>query len=286
MPRAGRKFEQLAQALEKYLANDGVTVESPGFLEDRITGQLREIDVLISRGIGHHKHLIAIECRDRSTPIGVPDVEAFHTKTKDLQINKAVFISSSGFRKTAIEKAVFYNISCLDIEDIESFDWLLTDCIHYHEKKLLKAHWTINTNDREAKVVKDLVVKTKNGDQVTIDILVANARKIFNELDISHCEIGKVYCHVFPVSQENLIMVNELNGNEYQVAQCEVYLEWQYTITDLPFKLIKYGDVTEGLDIAKGAIVEIQSGGMDGHLMMIEQKDGSKKMLFVKNNNT
>ncbi len=70
MPREGRNLEKLTHALEKYMAEKGATVESPGFVEDRITGQKREIDVLITQGEGHHKQIIAIECKDRKTPVG------------------------------------------------------------------------------------------------------------------------------------------------------------------------------------------------------------------------
>ena len=137
MARKGKSLEQLTSALEKYIAEGNASVESPGYVPDRVTGQKREVDVLITKGVGHHKQLIAIECKDRKTPVGVPDIEAFHTKINDLHVTKAVFVSSSGFRQTAIKKAKFYNISCLDIDEVENCEWLLTDCIHCYEKKLL-----------------------------------------------------------------------------------------------------------------------------------------------------
>ena len=285
MPREGRSFEKLTQALEKYIAEEGATVESPGYLEDRITGQLREIDVFVSRGEGHHKHLIAIECRDRQTPIGVPDIEAFRTKTKDLNINKAVFVSSSGYRNTALTKAQFYNISCLDIDEVEDFEWLLADCIHFHEKKLLKTHWKINTNDEEAKSSNNLVVKTTAGELVTNEVLAANSQKVFNELDLSSCEIGKVYGQNFPVKHDNLVIVDDDAEKQYPVTECEVYLEWQCTIKELPLKRIKYGDRTEGQDIARAAIAKVALGELDGHIMMVEQGDGSTQILITSDKN-
>lgn len=105
MPRVGRAFENIVHTLEKVLSDSKVSIESPGFLVDRVTNQKREIDVLIRFSQSHHKQLIAIECKDRKIPVGVPDVEAFNTKTRDLKITKAVLVSSSGFRKSAIEKA-------------------------------------------------------------------------------------------------------------------------------------------------------------------------------------
>ena len=285
MPRDGRNFELLTQALEKYIAEEGTTVESPGYVEDRITGKMREIDVLIMRGEGHHKQLIAIECKDRKTPVGVPDVEAFNTKIQDLKINKAVFVSSSGFRKTAVTKAQFYNISCLDIDEIDEFEWLLADCIHYHEKKLLKTHWVINADNKELESATNLIVKNKAGEEVTNEILAANSRRVFNGLDLSQCEIGKVYGQEFPVSHDELIIVDADTGNEYPVCVCKVYLEWQQTVTDLPFKRVKYGDVAEEKDIAKAAVAELNLGEREGHIMMVEQEDGSTQVVITTNKN-
>jgi hypothetical protein len=37
MPRKGRELEKLVEALENYLSNENVSIESPGFVEDRIT---------------------------------------------------------------------------------------------------------------------------------------------------------------------------------------------------------------------------------------------------------
>ena len=47
MPRQGRDLEKLTHALERYIAEKGASVESPGFVEDRVTGQKREVDVLV-----------------------------------------------------------------------------------------------------------------------------------------------------------------------------------------------------------------------------------------------
>ena len=102
MPRMGRTFENIVQTLEKILSNSNASIESPGFVVDRVTNQKREVDVLIRFSQSHYQHIIAIECKDRKTPVGVPDVEAFHTKTRDLKITKAVLVSSSGFRTNII----------------------------------------------------------------------------------------------------------------------------------------------------------------------------------------
>lgn len=79
--KQGKALEILVASLEKALAeNQNVTVHSPVRLPDRTTGKLREHDVVVEFKEGHHSLLVAIECRDRSRPIGVPQVEAFWAK--------------------------------------------------------------------------------------------------------------------------------------------------------------------------------------------------------------
>nr|WP_322523652.1 restriction endonuclease [Vibrio parahaemolyticus] len=126
MPRKGRVLELLVEAIEKNLGSGDFNITSPAYLEDRVTNQKREIDVLLTQGHGRHKFLTAFECKDLNRKVGVPELEAFHTKTKDLQINKAILVSSKGFANTALKKAKFYNIICLTLSELEAIDWLQT----------------------------------------------------------------------------------------------------------------------------------------------------------------
>jgi len=67
MPKTGKSLEKLVSSLEKVLGNAGnVCVESPKRLRDKITGKLREHDVVLTINEAHHHVIIAIECRDRS----------------------------------------------------------------------------------------------------------------------------------------------------------------------------------------------------------------------------
>lgn len=285
MARKGRHLEEITHALEKYLAGSGAIVESPGFVEDRITGQMREVDVLITRGQGHHKQVIAVECRDRKAPVGNPDIEAFHTKTSDLKINKAVFVSASGFRQKAIKKAQFYNISCLDLDEIAGFEWLATDHVEYRETKLLKVNWQINTNDKAVSGRDTLVVRERSGTTITNEILAANANRLLNSLDLTWCQSGTVYGHTFSLSPDNIMIIDEATGTEYAVSECKVYVEFQQLVQELPLKRIRYGDITEGTNIANVAVADVSTGKINGHMMMVEQQDGSTHVVFVPKKN-
>ena len=79
MSNDGKALERLVAQIEKTLVSNDVLVDSPKRLPDRVTGKLREHDVVLTFKQGNHTAMDAIECRDRSRPIGVPEVEAFHT---------------------------------------------------------------------------------------------------------------------------------------------------------------------------------------------------------------
>lgn len=58
MPKVkpGKSLEVLVASIERVLAgNDKVTVESPKLSPDRITGEFREHDVVITLAGSHHK---------------------------------------------------------------------------------------------------------------------------------------------------------------------------------------------------------------------------------------
>jgi hypothetical protein len=124
----GKKLERLVATLERALAGTNATIESPSRrLLDRDTGKPREHDVLITWDHGHHQIVTAIECRDRSRPVGVPDIEAFADKCGATGVNGGVVVSAAGFRITARTKAAARSITCMDLAEVECFDWLATD---------------------------------------------------------------------------------------------------------------------------------------------------------------
>jgi predicted helicase len=145
MPENGKTLEKLIASLEKVLANRGdIVIEAPKRMPDRTTGSLREHDVVLTTTHGHHSFTIAIECRDHSRPITVNQVEGFWAKCQDTRIDQGIIVSSAGFYNTARKKAEHLGIRCLDIEEVESFDWLLAPGIRSITKKIVDIDWTFH----------------------------------------------------------------------------------------------------------------------------------------------
>ncbi|MBM4433404.1 MAG: restriction endonuclease, partial [Chloroflexi bacterium] len=77
-------------------------------LNEEING--REFDVTIRFQVGFYEYLTLIECKRYSKPVSVEKVEAFVTKSRDANANKALMFSSSGYQSSAIKVAEKYSI--------------------------------------------------------------------------------------------------------------------------------------------------------------------------------
>lgn len=143
MPRTrkGDDFHKLVECLERALnGSDNVEIDSPRFLPDKVTGKLREHDVVLTYKQPNRTVLVAIECRDRSRKIDVGQIEAFHTKCRDTGIDKGVIVCSKGFFAPALEKAKHYNIDCLLLEEVKKLDWCLLTSVSNYSREIGRAH--------------------------------------------------------------------------------------------------------------------------------------------------
>ena len=88
-PKPGEALQKLVEVIEKTVhAREGVHVESPCRLPDKDTGRMREHDVVVTFSNGHHRTLMALECRDRSRMVGVPELEAFAAKCQKTGVHQ------------------------------------------------------------------------------------------------------------------------------------------------------------------------------------------------------
>jgi predicted helicase len=96
MVKPGEDLQRLVRLIERATHHDGnVLVESPKRLPDKDTGRLREHDLVLTFTQRHHKIVVALECRDQSRKVGVPDVEAFHAKCLRTGIDRGIMVSST-----------------------------------------------------------------------------------------------------------------------------------------------------------------------------------------------
>lgn len=128
MARKGRYREIVVSQIEKLLSNnDNLEIITPAFLEDKVTKQKREVDILIKGKIGYHELLIGIECRQRKHKDDTRWIEELGNKKNDIGIDKIIAVSSSDFTEPAKLKAKHYNIDLRLLKDVGSdsiSDWI------------------------------------------------------------------------------------------------------------------------------------------------------------------
>ncbi|MEE4249970.1 MAG: hypothetical protein V2I38_05230 [Alcanivoracaceae bacterium] len=122
MPQRTNAFQRIVTLLTATLAGQS-TVEESALVQDKVTHELREVDILISTQAANYSMTIGIEVVAWSRRAGTPWVEKMRAKHANLEIDKLVLVSQSGFSKPALKKASFYNIECLTVEAACKTDW-------------------------------------------------------------------------------------------------------------------------------------------------------------------
>lgn len=278
----GRALEKLVFSLEKTLAQDSnVNVHSPMRLKDRTTGRLREHDVVVEIRQGHHRMQLAIECRDRSRPIGVPQIEAFAAKCQDTGINQGVIVSTKGFYSTARTKARHLGIRCLDIEDIDHFDWLLTTGIHTSTRSILSNDWTFYPVEDGVVEKNAFEIVDFDGNILTMNVLTANAQKQLKAIlpeDSNSVEEDEIYIR-FP--GEGLLLRSTSRGETVPVKYAIARIRYSIKHDFAPFQLVKYRarDINE--NITEAAYADVAFGDKDARVMIVHHADKSASVAVI-----
>ena len=89
----------------------------------RLTGEKREVDVVVRATVGEHPLVISLECIDRSRRADVTWVEQMKCIHDHLETNKLVLVSRSGFSKQALTLARKLGIQTYTPDEACAEDW-------------------------------------------------------------------------------------------------------------------------------------------------------------------
>ncbi len=165
MAREGRELELLIAHLEECLSKSEIKITSPDRIEDKITGEKREVDVSLRATVGSHDVLIILECRDRKNIGDSTWIEQLATKRDDLGANKAIAVSSSGFTTGAVKKARSKNIELRMLEELTADnirDWFPIKTLKNRSVSLEIAAKVDLRNPRDQKKVENFIKKLKD----------------------------------------------------------------------------------------------------------------------------
>lgn len=124
MPARTNDFQRLVAMLHATVGRrDKATVIESKLLVDRITKKEREVDVVISTTSAGCDFNISVEVVSRSRPMSVTWVEGMLAKHQNLDTDRLILVSKSGFTVSALEKAKFYRIETVTLQEAFSTDW-------------------------------------------------------------------------------------------------------------------------------------------------------------------
>ncbi|MFQ5794146.1 MAG: restriction endonuclease [Candidatus Bipolaricaulia bacterium] len=119
MTRKGRDLERLIALLEEHLGPEGIQVTSPDYIQGRESKSRREVDISLRSQIGSSEILVIIESRDRQGTEDVTWIEQLASKCRDVEADKAVAVSSTGFTSGARNIAITNNIELRTLEEVD-----------------------------------------------------------------------------------------------------------------------------------------------------------------------
>lgn len=270
LERPGQRFHNFVAILERMFAHqDGLTVDSSLRLPDKDTGRLREHDVVIIRRTHHGPNLTAIECRDQGRKVGVPQIEAFAKKCEKTGIHHGIVVAANGFTSTARTKAKALNLTCMELAEAESFEWIGTVTIvgQFHNFTAIEACVRVVENGR--KVANPSTVYAPDGlpytgegiQSLIVDKLPPEARNPTIRQTLN----GQI---VAPM--EGFYVIDALS-QRFQVKDITFTYALEIEVTERPITLHYYAGESAALEIASGQIA-FSSG--QSTLAFVKSKDG------------
>jgi len=122
MPKRTNPFQSVVLALQRTLHPNATVTEST-FLRDRISGERREVDVVVEAYVGPYSLILGFECTAGARPADVGWVEEMHGKHQSLSTDKLFLVSQHGFTHRAVLKAESHNHVPISLASAESCDW-------------------------------------------------------------------------------------------------------------------------------------------------------------------
>jgi hypothetical protein len=283
MSQKGKELEQLVRALESAWANkENVKIESPKRLRDKRTNALREHDVILTISEHHHDFVVAMECRDRSRPVGVNEVEAFHQKCLDTSVDKGVIVSSRGFTDTARKKAEAYGVRCLDINKADRFDWFFPDGIVQQEVEIVKIFHSIVLQNEKLDIEKLEFIDREGARFGKDDLFRMLHIALKPHIDKMAPPGTKPGLHPGKITfrTPELKVVDKETARVFDVVQIISEVLLKVTVRVTPFSLFTYSDKAQGVVISEAASAQVGTGDFQGKLIFSHKKDGGTQILF------
>jgi hypothetical protein len=281
MQKSGKSLEQVVGHLESVLSGSkNATIEIRKRLKDKVTGRLREHDVVITLREAHHILIIALECRDRSRPIGVDQVEAFSKKCEQTGINQGIIVSAHGFCNTALVKAAALSIQCLTMAEALSFSWLNANTLRKEQINITHTHANFVLQSKQvSQSLQNYTLVDSRGIEVLREMLTINAIQQLQLLreQPGHVDTGSAS---FIFDGQGYGIKDNLTTTVYPLEQIVLEVKYEVIVGFTPFKLYQYSDTSDGNVIGDAAVANIDFGDFSGDLAFVHDPQRGIKLAF------
>lgn len=275
-PKPGKVLESFVATLERSLASDpGVKVEAPARLRDRTNNTMREHDVLITHTRSHHVTTTAIECRDRSRPVGAPEIEAFAAKCHDTCVDTAIIVSSKGFADTALVKAKHKNVRCFKLVEGGLLPALAKETMSRWKWKRAPA-FTFHAVDG-CDPVGEFAIQRQDGSDNDFHPEFIRALKHFDTIPIpdlnqeSSDKVGEVW---YRALCDDLHVLEVSTGRKIALAYLVVIIDFEWIEERAPLRIMTYSDALLNQPIASIGVAEFEDGSRISFTERIRKRTG------------
>jgi hypothetical protein len=160
-------------------------------LADRLTEELREVDVCLHATVSGKDVTIALECRDHTRKADQIWIDTLRGKYTNLPVEKVIAVARAGFAKSARAVAEKARIQTLTLEEATVANWHLV--AELPEAALVVAHFPVAEN-----VSLRLV---KGQDPLPDTMIVAGLSLKLGDRALQLAEVLHWYCTASPVAQ-------------------------------------------------------------------------------------
>ena len=273
--RKGRDLETLVAALEKAASGDpSLKMQSPYMTVDRTNGSQREHDVGIFLTQNHREIVIALECRDRSRNVTMPEVEAFARKCSDTGVDKGGIVSSKGFAADALTKAKHLSIACHTLEQAQDLSWLQTTTLDTYSKRITSLHWLLIPVTDPPKKPTNYHVEDPNGKRMTSNQMTDALLAELNRSEHTFWHRVGVHQFRYRFLMEGFTLCDDDTGERFPLRHANVAAEVEISVTATPIKKWTYRDEIGGTNVIEAGIVPVSEAGVVGDVMFVSGPDG------------
>jgi hypothetical protein len=253
---------------------------SPHKLRDRTYGGKREHDVVVIINQGHHELITAIECRDRSRPVGVPQVEAFSKKCEDTGVHRGVIVLSKGFQKTALEKARHLGIECLSLDEVKGFDWIAAGCIKFYRRRVEKFECKLILDTKKEPVIENLLFKTSEGTAFYKGALLKNIQE-WIEAQTTELETG-THRIALRITTDGFTVEDGETKFIYALQRIDVIATVIVESEDVPIKTVVYRQEGSEEVIGRAAVANFEFPECSSDLVFSRNPDETTTISLVR----